>query len=104
MAPELCKEEEYDYKVDVWAAGILTYVLLAGSTPFGGRTKEDVYYEVCTHQPDMTKLSRASEEAKEFIKACLQKKPADRPSAQELLKYQWFNRFQRQNTNLSDNQ
>ena len=47
MAPELCNEEAYDNKVDLWAAGILTYVLLSGTTPFNGRTKEDVYYEVC---------------------------------------------------------
>ena len=46
MAPELCNEEEYDNKVDVWAAGILTFVLLAGTTPFGGRSKETIYYEV----------------------------------------------------------
>ena len=34
MAPELCKEEAYDFKVDVWSIGVITYVLLAGMPPF----------------------------------------------------------------------
>jgi serine/threonine protein kinase len=36
MAPELCNEVEYDNKVDVWATGVITYVLLTGAAPFGG--------------------------------------------------------------------
>ena len=79
MAPELCNEEEYDNKVDVWAAGILTYLLLAGTTPFSGRRKEDIYFDVCMSKPDWTMLNLASEEAKTFIEACLQKKSVDRP-------------------------
>ena len=46
MAPELCNELEYDHKVDVWATGILTYVMLVGDYPFKGRTKEAISYEV----------------------------------------------------------
>ena len=37
MAPELCKEIEYDYKVDVWAVGVITYILLVGQPPFYDR-------------------------------------------------------------------
>ena len=34
MAPELVKRETYDEKVDVWALGCVTYLLLSGQTPF----------------------------------------------------------------------
>ena len=34
MAPELVKKEVYSEKVDVWAIGCITYLLLSGYTPF----------------------------------------------------------------------
>lgn len=36
MAPELCERRSYDKKVDVWAMGVITYILLSGSPPFYG--------------------------------------------------------------------
>lgn len=39
MAPEIINGSNYDNKVDTWALGVLTYVLLSGGKhPFGGRT------------------------------------------------------------------
>ena len=43
MAPELCEERSYDNKVDVWAVGVITFVLLTGSAPFSGRSKPEIY-------------------------------------------------------------
>ena len=40
MAPELCLERQYDKKVDVWAVGVILYVLLTGCAPFSGTSKE----------------------------------------------------------------
>ena len=64
MAPELCNEEEYDHKVDVWATGILTFVLLSGTYPFKGNSKEAICFEVASQQADMSFLGQASDEAK----------------------------------------
>jgi len=38
MAPELAKEVEYGAKVDVWAVGVIAYILLTGAPPFYDRT------------------------------------------------------------------
>ena len=46
MAPELVKEEKYDEKVDIWAIGVLCYVLLVGRPPFAGKTKEKTYENI----------------------------------------------------------
>lgn len=40
MAPELTQEKSYDNKVDVWAVGVILYVLMTGSAPFSGSTKQ----------------------------------------------------------------
>ena len=42
MAPELIKDNEYDEKVDVWALGCIVYILLTGSPPFTGETREEM--------------------------------------------------------------
>jgi len=36
MAPEIVKREIYSEKVDVWALGIITYMLLTGKNPING--------------------------------------------------------------------
>ena len=51
MAPELVKEEPYDYKVDCWATGVITYILLTGAPPFYDRknpnpTKQGMYNDI----------------------------------------------------------
>ena len=38
MAPEVVLGEAYDAKVDVWAIGVMTYIMLTGSPPFWGKT------------------------------------------------------------------
>ena len=34
MAPEMIKESSYNYKIDIWALGILLYELVHGNAPF----------------------------------------------------------------------
>ena len=34
QAPEIAKQEQYDEKVDVWAVGVITHILLTGCPPF----------------------------------------------------------------------
>ena len=43
MAPEIIKNEEYDSKIDVWSAGIVSYMLLTGLVPFGGSDDRTTY-------------------------------------------------------------
>ena len=39
MAPEILKNEEYDYKVDLWSLGVMIYRLYFGKFPFLGGTE-----------------------------------------------------------------
>ena len=41
MSPEQLKGDFYDEKIDIWAAGLITYELLTGGDfPFGTNVKE----------------------------------------------------------------
>ena len=74
----------------MWATGVITYALLTGTAPFLGRTKPEIYDKVINRDPDFKRLSRCTPAATEFIKACLKKDAAERPSMQELLQFDWF--------------
>lgn len=42
MAPEMLFDKQYDYRIDIWAIGILLYEMLHGFAPFQGQKVEEV--------------------------------------------------------------
>ena len=42
MAPEMIFKTEYDYRVDIWAMGVLLYEMLHGNAPFKGKNSSEV--------------------------------------------------------------
>ena len=47
MAPELVRKHSYDGKqVDMWALGVLLYVMLTGVLPFRGSTEKELFDKI----------------------------------------------------------
>ena len=46
MAPEIIQGKPYSYEVDIWALGVLVYLLIYGNYPFDGSTKEELYERI----------------------------------------------------------
>ena len=42
MAPEIVNNIPYDYRIDIWALGILFYELLHGYAPFRGKEYQEI--------------------------------------------------------------
>ena len=42
MAPEIIFHKPYDYRIDIWAVGVLLYELMHGFAPFRGKTFKEV--------------------------------------------------------------
>ena len=90
MAPEQCLKQPYDSKVDIWAVGVISFLLLSGSHPFVAN-KKDMQSQICHSKPDFSKINnQVSQRAKKFLEACLQKSADKRPSASDLLNMDWL--------------
>lgn len=42
MAPEVLRDEYYDFKVDVFSIGVIMYIMLTGEEPFSGDYNETI--------------------------------------------------------------
>jgi len=90
IAPETILGK-YDERVDLWAIGVITYLLLSGETPFGGAGGEEPLIEVrdkilggeYKFEPEYI-WENVSDSAKNFIRGLLALNPNDRIASAEL--------------------
>ena len=77
MAPEIILRKKYcGKKADVWAMGIILFVLLTGYFPFRGLNEKDTFNKICRGFYEMPK--NVSVEAKQVIGKCLNIDPSKR--------------------------
>ena len=80
-------------QVDIWAAGVITYILLCGFPPFvsGTNNQEELFEQILRghyefHSPYWDDISNA---AKELIVNMIQVEQKKRYSAQDVLNHPW---------------
>ena len=91
IAPEVLKGS-YNEKCDIWACGVIFYILLCGYPPFNGETDEDIYDAVLSGKFEFPEedWSEISDEAKNLIKKMLTKDVKKRISALDSMQEPWF--------------
>jgi len=97
MAPEVLRGNAYTKAVDLWAIGVITYVMLAGFHPFNGDNDIQVFASIIAtkYSFDGTEWGRISKDAKDFIKAIFIQ--ADkRLTATQCLNHAWITKNIRQ--------
>ena len=94
MAPELTLEKPYDSKVDIWATGAITFVLLSGQPPFFDKSKrpskQGIYDAIVSDEPDYTKIQTSDQLVIDFLERCLAKHSSQRATVDELLNHPWI--------------
>ena len=95
IAPEVLKGE-YNEKCDIWACGVIFYILLCGYPPFNGETDDEIYLEVLKGKFEFPEedWSEVSDEAKDLIKKMLTKDVNKRISALDSMQDPWFKKFE----------
>ncbi|CAD7969395.1 unnamed protein product [Amoebophrya sp. A120] len=110
IAPEVLDPSvPYNEKCDVWALGIMMYMLLSGEHPFAveadlhRRSPKKLFHRIKTKEPNMQRLKDAnvSPSAIDLITKLLEKDFRTRPSAREALQHPWCQRA-RQNLITGD--
>ncbi|XP_019380010.1 PREDICTED: serine/threonine-protein kinase DCLK1 isoform X1 [Gavialis gangeticus] len=95
VAPEIIAETGYGLKVDIWAAGVITYILLCGFPPFrgSGDDQEVLFDQILMGQVDFPApyWDNVSDSAKELITMMLQVDVDLRFSALQVLEHPWVN-------------
>ncbi|CAL8090942.1 unnamed protein product [Calicophoron daubneyi] len=92
-APEIARYEPVGFYTDMWAIGVLSYVLLSGLSPFSGANTEDTLNRVANgdYTFDHENFRNISDKAKDFIRKLLQKQPNQRMTVYEALEHPWLN-------------
>lgn len=92
MAPEV-QDRDYNAKCDMWSLGVITFMLLSGTPPFGGATDREILkkgYAGRFSMPRNTVWDRITSKGKDFIRKLLVKDVEERMSAEEALRHPWF--------------
>ena len=92
MAPEMLQNRPYDSSVDVWASGILLYIVLSGTLPFFADSPDDFLELVLSSRfsfPD-DEWAESSEEVKDLIRKILVPDQNRRLTVKEILAHPWF--------------
>lgn len=95
VAPEVLMEKPYNKQVDMWSLGVMAYLFCVGFLPFDHRDEREIAKQtMCDPTPFPSSYwNKVSIEAKQFVDACLQKKPSRRMTVNEALIHPWIKKF-----------
>ncbi|XP_016145627.1 serine/threonine-protein kinase DCLK2-like isoform X4 [Sinocyclocheilus grahami] len=93
VAPEIITESGYGLKVDIWAAGVITYILLCGFPPFRSENnlQEDLFDQILVGRLEFPSpfWDNITDSAKELIGHMLQVNVEARYTAEDVLSHPW---------------
>uniref|UniRef100_UPI00398F673C calcium/calmodulin-dependent protein kinase type II subunit gamma isoform X4 n=1 Tax=Pristiophorus japonicus TaxID=55135 RepID=UPI00398F673C len=91
LSPEVLRKDPYGKPVDIWACGVILYILLVGYPPFWDEDQHKLYQQIKAGAYDFPspEWDTVTPEAKNLINQMLTINPAKRITATEALKHPW---------------
>uniref|UniRef100_A0A8C9VBW6 calcium/calmodulin-dependent protein kinase n=1 Tax=Scleropages formosus TaxID=113540 RepID=A0A8C9VBW6_SCLFO len=92
LSPEVLRKDPYGKAVDLWACGVILYILLVGYPPFWDEDQHRLYQQIKAGAYDFPspEWDTVTPEAKDLINKMLTINPAKRITASEALKHPWI--------------
>ncbi|XP_063066025.1 calcium/calmodulin-dependent protein kinase type II subunit beta isoform X13 [Engraulis encrasicolus] len=91
LSPEVLRKEAYGKPVDIWACGVILYILLVGYPPFWDEDQHKLYQQIKAGAYDFPspEWDTVTPEAKNLINQMLTINPTKRITADQALKHPW---------------
>ncbi|XP_060887364.1 calcium/calmodulin-dependent protein kinase type II delta 1 chain isoform X4 [Labrus mixtus] len=92
LSPEVLRKDPYGKPVDMWACGVILYILLVGYPPFWDEDQHRLYQQIKAGAYDFPspEWDTVTPEAKDLINKMLTINPAKRVTATDALKHPWI--------------
>jgi len=92
VAPEVLLAIPYDQSVDMWAIGVITYVMLTGCFPFfeEGNNYKALYQKIINIDFTFPEDPPLSDEVRDFIGSLLVRDPSKRATAKQCKLHPWL--------------
>ncbi|XP_063075292.1 calcium/calmodulin-dependent protein kinase type II delta 2 chain isoform X3 [Engraulis encrasicolus] len=92
LSPEVLRKDPYGKPVDMWACGVILYILLVGYPPFWDEDQHRLYQQIKAGAYDFPspEWDTVTPEAKDLINKMLTINPSKRITATEALKHPWI--------------
>lgn len=92
MSPERMMGEAYSYASDVWSFGLMVLEALLGQSPYPPASSFMGMVSLVVHGPPPEPPASSSAALGDFLSACLDKQPAQRAGAPQLLEMAWLDK------------
>ncbi|XP_065143766.1 calcium/calmodulin-dependent protein kinase type II subunit alpha isoform X7 [Paramisgurnus dabryanus] len=92
LSPEVLRKDPYGKAVDLWACGVILYILLVGYPPFWDEDQHRLYQQIKAGAYDFPspEWDTVTPEAKDLINKMLTMNPSKRITAADALKHPWI--------------
>mmetsp|Transcript_34909 Transcript_34909/g.87853 ORF Transcript_34909/g.87853 Transcript_34909/m.87853 type:complete len:853 (-) Transcript_34909:259-2817(-) len=103
FAPELIRGGGYSESIDIWAVGVILYILLSGMFPYSGEVENNelygniVYGDYTMSDEHWDKISAG---AKSLVRELLNKNPKTRCTAKKALQHPWLQQAAEKTTDV----